>query len=981
MSCKAIIQSGNSKGQRCKNRSKVNGYCGRHKNSINNTVKSSVIESPILNEKIAMTNQCKEYFKFYNELKNSYIGKKICLLYQSGSFFELFDIDIGEGRTIGNVHEVAEIMNLAVGRKNLGKTNEHFFSGFKVEQLHRYLKKLIKLNYIVRIVEQDLNKPTLRTVSRTETPSTYYEESKDNILMVMYIEKDDQNYLSGISTIDLSTGKNYVYEVEKLDDITRICLSISPREVIIYAIDVNISDNELINQFNIGSKMVFIYREKPKCYKISVQNRILNNILKNIGQITPIEYLNLERYQLGSTAYTIMLNYAYQHNENILNNIPKPKISIDKELLVLDNNTILQLNIFEDKNEERVFSLYNIINNTQTALGRRMLKRRLTKPILNSQILNWRYDQIEKLYNYKNNENILRLNRLPDFERIHRKIILGSLEPQKFLNLHDGYQYILNNLLNNKVLINIINKIDSNIDKEIITIIEDYNKVLDLGKMNKSLNKSNRSFFKSTINKTIDNLQTTIELNIQFLNNIVKEFSKTASVSLTFVNGRYFITTTNKRSRLLKNKEIYQIGDLKLMNIRYEKRTSSTKKIIHPKIEEIIDQILDSEEEIKKQLKIAYVKYIKGMVKYSESFKKIERLVAEIDYLNSGAITAFKNRYTKPIIDSKTSESYIDGRDIRHPILEQVRDEENYVPNDIKLNNEKCGMILSGINASGKSSLLKAVGLNIVLAQMGYFVASSNFKYSPFELLMSKTNDNDNIYLNKSSFVGEIIKLKSILEKANKNTLILVDELCRGCDHYSAVSLVASAINIFSKRNLKFILTTHLHKIFDIDEVTILNNIQLKYLKIEIIDDKIIYNRKLAIGKCPPYYGVEVARSMGLDIEFMRQAEKIRKKILGKPAGLFEKKSVYNSKLVVDYCKICESTENLETHHIIQQKLFDEQGYSKNYSFHKNSFHNLVILCKLCHIKVHQDKIEIEGYKQTNKGLQLIFKGNQFYIN
>jgi DNA mismatch repair protein MutS len=241
---------------------------------------------------------------------------------------------------------------------------------------------------------------------------------------------------------------------------------------------------------------------------------------------------------------------------------------------------------------------------------------------------------------------------------------------------------------------------------------------------------------------------------------------------------------------------------------------------------------------------------------------------------------------------------------------------------------------------------------------------------------MTRICGNDNIYKGMSSFVVEMTELRNIIQRADKNSLIIGDEICSGTEAISGICIVSSAINELLNKKTSFIFTSHLHELPTINLIKDRKELKIYHMHIEITaDNKIIYERKLKEGQGSNIYGIEVCKSLDMPIDFMTNAEKIRKELLGINDKLLEtKKSNYNSCLFMDICQICKKNKSEDTHHINYQSFSNENGFFEN--FHKNNKHNLVNICRECHDKEHSGQINIEGYKQTNEGVILDVKYN-----
>jgi DNA mismatch repair protein MutS len=344
--------------------------------------------------------------------------------------------------------------------------------------------------------------------------------------------------------------------------------------------------------------------------------------------------------------------------------------------------------------------------------------------------------------------------------------------------------------------------------------------------------------------------------------------------------------------------------------------------------------------------------------------------IGYIDFINSGAICASLNHYSKPIIINKPS-SFIKGKELRHPIVEKISTGTQYVPHDIELGYETSqdGILLYGINSSGKSTLMKSIGLNLILAQIGYYTASTKFEYCPYNSLFTRISGNDNIFRGLSSFMVEMMELMAILKRNDNKTLMIGDEICRGTEEKSANIIVCYMLESLSKTGSSFITATHLHRIANLESVKILDRVKPKHLKItyDHENDMLIYDRHLSDGQGDTFYGLQVAKFLMKDNFFNERTLQILKEYDNEV--LIDKTSKYNSNVIVDCCQICNSRNKLETHHIVWKKDFDSNGLNLSHFYlQKNNASNLVVLCAKCHDKVDRDDIIINGWIETSLG-------------
>jgi DNA mismatch repair protein MutS len=296
----------------------------------------------------------------------------------------------------------------------------------------------------------------------------------------------------------------------------------------------------------------------------------------------------------------------------------------------------------------------------------------------------------------------------------------------------------------------------------------------------------------------------------------------------------------------------------------------------------------------------------------------------------------------------------------------------------LELIHDKCnGILLYGVNGAGKSSLSKAVGCNIIMAQMGFFVSSLDFKYYPYTKIFTRINGDDNIFKGMSSFAVEMDELRSILKYSDNRSIVLGDEICKGTEETSALSIVSASIMRFCKNDVNFIMATHFHKLYEMDCMKELQNIRFMHLSISYDTDNetIIYGRKLMEGPGSNLYGIEIANFIIQDDDFIMDAKKIRNKLLNQNGEiLIDKTSNYNNKLYIDVCSICGDNGNsypLDTHHIKEQSEFDANDINKD------KLSNLVVLCKKHHDEVHHGNLIIKGYMDTINGKKLDYQPSE----
>ena len=957
-----------------------------------------------------------DYFEYQIKFEKKY-GKKTIVLMQVGSFFEFYGVN-NEQEKIGDPQIITELLNIQLTRRNKqileNSRSNCLMAGFPTHSLKRFINILLSNSYTVILIEQVTEPPNpKREITQIFSPGTYIDEihkSDPNFIVSVYIieEKFYKNgniiFSFGISSIDLSTGENYIYEgntiyYEKnafLEEIYRFIESFNPKEIIIN-IEIehchNIKLDDIRNKLNENDRVIhYQFNIEQKYKNINYQNTLLKKIFPKHGLYSPIEYIDMEKKQYALISYIILLQFSYEHNEKIIEKIKVPEQWEYNEHLILYNNAIYQLNIISLNNSNNSNkSLFDIIQKTSTSMGKRLLKFRIMNPITDVKELNKRYEYIENFMELDksiidNIENTL--NEIIDIERMHRKLSLQILHPYEFLNLSYSYDNIdiLIKIINSKFNINQY-YLDDNMIVQFNTFRDEYNKLFDLQEIGKYglLNISN-SFFKKGNYKDIDQIQNDIDLINEQFNKECKLLSDLIELNSDFVkidsNERdgYFYTTTKKRCDVLLSK----LNAQQKKKYEIKKYNGANIKIVSVEITDLSNKLIELKDKIKIITKEEYIKTLVYFYEqYNNLFNNLSHFVALIDVIKCSVLCAKKYKYSKPIINDYNGQSYFKVNEIRHPIIEMINEDIEYVRNDLELVHEKCnGILLYGVNGAGKSSLSKAVGCNIVLAQMGFYVPSQRFEYYPYKKIFTRINGDDNIFKGMSSFAVEMDELRSILKYSDNRSIVLGDEICKGTEETSALSIVSSSIIRFCKNNVNFIIATHFHKLINIELISKITNIKFMHLTISYdnINGKIIYGRKLMDGAGSDLYGIEIANYIIDDHQFIENAKMIRNELLHKKSEiLIDKKSNYNNKLYMDECSICGTNGTvypLDTHHIKEQNSFDKDD------IHKDKLSNLVVLCKKHHDEVHHGNLEIIGYKDTITGKELEYKyDNQSIIS
>lgn len=384
-------------------------------------------------------------------------------------------------------------------------------------------------------------------------------------------------------------------------------------------------------------------------------------------------------------------------------------------------------------------------------------------------------------------------------------------------------------------------------------------------------------------------------------------------------------------------------------------------------IVEILNGIQNSKNGLLNVLVERYTELCKRFQEYNDDILNVASFLERVDSLQARCYLANRHGYCKPTIDKK-EHSFVSAKDLRHPLIEEIQTRETYVTNDLELGcGDVNGILLYGTNAVGKTSLIKALGISVIMAQAGLYVPCSEFYYSPYHSIFTRILGIDDIHRGLSTFAVEMMELRTILCMANKNSLILGDELCSGTESNSALSIFTSGLEDLHNRDICFIFATHFHEIIDYDEIQCLDKLALKHMSVIYNKEtgELVYDRKLKDGPGEGLYGLEVCKALDLPRAFLERAHEIRIKYDQKrKPTLLQAGSHFNQKKVRGNCELC-GKKGTEVHHLQHQKNANSNGRFKN-GLHKNHPANLMNICEECHSHIHDEQKQHRMVKTTN---------------
>lgn len=991
-----------------------------------------------VDDKIKGTKKNKSVTEEYLEYHDDYVKKfgfdRTLVLMQVGSFYETYATE-KLGPDLKKLEEITEASIAHKGKnKRVVNIENPWMWGFPMIAASKFISILIENGYRLIMIDQVTPKPNIRReVVAIHSPATYLESSykpASNFVSTICIEEIQQKSgqmlaCVGMSAVDVSTGEVFIHESlsqfndEKLglDETLRFIKSIVPKEIVIFKENLQKTTEDYIIEYLDLKGKFYQFREYNKDHnKLIYQKKILERVYPNRENMTSIiDTLGLSKYIYARKALTNLLTYVSDHYEDLVKGLSDPVFFLHESNLILGNDAINQLNIVDDTVVDapgmvKYRSLLDVINKTCTGMGRRYVKFRLVSPYTDVDTLNTIYDVVDTINKNKLIDPLEKiLRKINDIERLYRKIKMQMLHPTNIVDFIMSFCAVSD-------LIKIViknNALESHFScGEIKSEIEEINKLfvdtIDLEKAKTyTINDIKENIFMKGIYPDLDTLQRKIGTNhdvidelLYKLNDMIPDKNARGMKIVKKHNKRdgWFFRLTSKRYEGLK-KALDKIKVIKLdssnINVHDFKVTNLDKdiKLSLPFLDEQNDDI---EELLEKIMNIAYKYYVEFMktieTKYSHVIVKTIDMVTKLDYYVSIARVAKEYNYVRPIISNAyDGNGYIMAEKLRHPIVERIVEHE-YIPHDIHIGTDNLkGMLIYGLNAAGKSVLMKAIGISVILAQAGFYVPAQKYTFYPYRSLYTRTSGNDNLFRGLSSYSLEMVELNNIFRRSERSTLAIGDEVCRGTEHISGTAIVASTLLKLAEIGASFVFTTHLHELMELEEITSQDKIKAFHLSVDHDEnnDRLIYDRELKPGSGERIYGITVAKYIIKDEEFIKKALEIKNKLINRNPNsgpISTQMSRYHKSLIMDRCELCgisskiklidRPKNKLETHHINHQKDCENGFVKAKPHIKKNHISNLMPICEACHDRIHSENIEIEGIKMTSKGKKVIIKNN-----
>lgn len=802
--------------------------------------------------------------KQFREIKASYPGT--LLLFRVGDFYELF----GEDAVIAS-----KILDIVQTHRKNGAAGKVELAGFPYHSLDSYLPKLVRAGQRVAVCEQ-LEDPknakgiVKRGVKELITPGVSANDKtldsrSNNYLASVYEMKNS----IGVALTDLSTGEFLVAQGNQTY-IEKLIKSIKPTETII-------SKNYRKKFTALFGDDFYTYPIDPWFFEEEYSKEQLfkhfkTETLKGFG----ISHMNESIVAAGA-----IIHYLNQSHHVDLEHINSIKRVDEQEHVWIDSFTLKNLEIIQS-NHTNGISLLDIIDNTISPMGSRLMKNWLLFPLLDLNQIIHRQEAVEfilsndKFHSFLNGE----IPKIGDLERIISKVALKRINPRELLQLSSALKSI--QLIKDECQSNNHQSINQysnsfNVNNDIIKLIDSHISTEAPAIASKG------GIFNPGINNELDeylSISRNSKDHLIGIKNIESELTGISSLKLAFNNVfGYYLEVTNTHKDKVPD---HWIRKQTLVN---------AERYITPELKEFEEKILLADSRISEIESKIYIEFIDSLIVYVTAIQKDARIIAEIDCLNSLALLAKTNNYTKPTI---TNDFHIAIKDGRHPVIEkQLPLGEDYIPNDIYLNHDDQQIIiLTGPNMSGKSALLRQTALIVILSQIGSYVPAKHAEIGLVDKVYTRVGASDNISQGESTFMVEMVETASILNNLSNRSLVILDEIGRGTSTYDGVSLawsIAEFLNT-SQHKPKTLFATHYHELNQLEEMN--NGIVNYHISTEEKKNKVIFLRKIKKGGSENSFGIHVARMAGIPKPVVKRATHILKQLESDRVSINTKSSV-----------------------------------------------------------------------------------------
>ncbi|KYD29501.1 DNA mismatch repair protein MutS [Parageobacillus toebii] len=762
------------------------------------------------------------------------------LFFRLGDFYEMFFDD---------AIKAAQELEITLTSRDGGGEERVPMCGVPYHSAQGYIEQLISKGYKVAICEQVEDPKTAKGVVRREvvqliTPGTVMEGKglldKENNYLATVTMFDDGTY--GFAYTDLSTGENRITLLASLDDVM----------------------NEL---YAIGTKEIVISSQFPEQYQQLLKERYDVTISYEDETVIPegftsiVEALQQDKLK---TTFGRLLHYIIRTQKRRLDHMQSVQVYQVDHYMKIDLYSKRNLELNETiRSKGRKGSLLWLLDETVTAMGGRLLKQWLDRPLLDRKQIERRLHMVETLIHhyFERQELRERLREVYDVERLAGRVAYGNVNARDLIQLKKSLQQI-------PALKDIVEKLPDHEAKQLANKLDPCSELVDLLERsiqeNPPLSVKEGNIIKDGYNETLDRYRDASRNGKAWIAQLEsKERELTGIKSLKIGYNRvfgYYIEVTKPNLHLLPKG-------------RYERKQTlaNAERFITQELKEKEALILEAEE---KSIELEYELFVdirERVKQYIPRLQSLAKTISELDVLQSFATVSEECHYVKP--------QFSDNRELiiqagRHPVVEKVLGAQTYVPNDCYMNKERELLLITGPNMSGKSTYMRQIALTVIMAQIGCFVPAEKAVLPIFDQVFTRIGAADDLVSGQSTFMVEMLEARNAIVHATQNSLILFDEIGRGTSTYDGMALAQAIIEyIHDHIGAKTLFSTHYHELTDLEQ----SLAKLKNVHVRAVEEngKVVFLHKIEEGPADQSYGIHVAELAELPASLIQRAKEI----------------------------------------------------------------------------------------------------------
>ncbi len=778
------------------------------------------------------------------------------LFYRLGDFYEMFFED---------AEVVSKELELTLTGKSCGLDERAPMCGVPYHAAETYLTRLVQRGYKVAVCEQvedpkEAKGMVKRAVTRIVTPGTNMDamsldETKNNYIMGIFFDGDKY----GLAIADVTTADFFVTEVDSnrscMDEINKYV----PSEIVC-------NENFTISGIDLDDLRERMQISIAKLDAHYFDDRLSVAVLLEHFHTSRLSALGLEEFPMGSISAGALMKYLSEIQKSALEQFNHIQPYLNGNFMLLDSSTRRNLELVETLREkQKRGSLLWVLDKTKTAMGARMLRSDVEQPLTNATLIGDRLDAVDELLHHMIQREELReyLNPIYDLERLNTRIVYQTANPRDLLAFKNSVAMLpaIKTVLadfTSKNLVELAENIDSLSD-----ICADIDAAIC---EEPPISARDGGILKDGYHEEVDRLRKAKTDGKKWLAELeAKERERTGIKNLKVKYNKvfgYYLEVTNSYKDLVP--EDYQ-----------RKQTlANAERFFTPELKELEDTILGAEDKL---IALEYELFRQLRNRIASQVYRIQqtaKAIARLDVYASLAYVAEKNHYCRPKINTR---GVIDIKGGRHPVVEQMMDQQLFIDNDTYLDNKKQRVsIITGPNMAGKSTYMRQSALIVLMAQIGCFVPAKSANIGIVDRIFTRVGASDDLASGQSTFMVEMNEVANILRNATKDSLLILDEIGRGTSTFDGLSIAWAVVEHISNVKLigaKTLFATHYHELTELEGK--LEGVHNYCIAVKENGDDIVFLRKIVPGGADKSYGIAVAKLAGLPDEVIDRANRI----------------------------------------------------------------------------------------------------------